>query len=242
MEFLKLLSKKSGNLKSEKTPTIAFIGDSVTQGCFELYITESGKIETVFDSKHGYHHILEDILSMLYPNVPVNYIYAGISGDTAEGGLMRLERDVLSHHPNLTVVSFGLNDSNRGTGGISSYCESLRQIFNRLKAIDSEVIFMTENMMNTYVNYNQLKKPFSDVAEKAMKLQNDGILNGYFEAAKQTAQECNVHICDVYSKWKTLYEHGVDINHLLSNSINHPIRPMHSFFAYSLMDTLMETL
>jgi len=239
MNFLNLLSDKAKNLKSEKIPTIAFLGDSVTQGCFELYLTEDGRVETVFDSKHGYHHVLEDILATLYPNVPINYVYAGISGDNAKGGLARLERDVLRYQPDLTVVSFGLNDSTHGEEGLEVYRDSLRQIFERLRSAGSEIIFMTENMMNTSVNYNELRSPIADIAKNTASVQNSGMLTKYFEVAKQTASECGACICDVYSKWQHLHAHGVEVNHLLSNSINHPLRKMHYLFAYSLLDTLI---
>lgn len=240
MDFLKLLSRKADNIRSERIPTVAFLGDSVTQGCFELQLTSDGTVETVYDAQCGYHHVLENILSTLYPNVPINYVYAGISGDSAHGGLERLERDVLRYSPDLTVVSFGLNDSLRGEDGIELYGESLRRIFEKLKESGSEVIFMTENMMNTSVNYNELRSQFVKIAEKSANVQNSGMLTKYFDCAKRVADECGVAVCDVYSKWQAMYKSGVDIDRLLVNSINHPTRQMHSLFAYSLLDTLME--
>lgn len=110
MKILELIAKKAGNLKENKIPTIAFLGDSVTQGCFEIYETEQGYVETIFDKSSAYHKRLEEMPSMLYPNVPINIINAGISGDTSWGGAERLDRDVLSHNPDLVVVCFGLND------------------------------------------------------------------------------------------------------------------------------------
>ncbi len=240
MEFLKLLSAKSKDLKGQKIPTLAFLGDSVTQGCFELYLTEQGKVETVFDPRHGYHHILQDILCEIYPNVPINYIYAGISGDNAAGGLARLERDVLTYSPDLTVVSFGLNDCTHGHEGLLTYKTSLSEIFTRLKAAGSEVIFMTENMMNTSVNKNEIRTQFSEIAQSTMSRQNGGMLDIYFDTARSVAAEHGIPVCDVYAKWKALYDSGADINHLLSNGINHPTRPMHSLFAYSLLDILCD--
>ncbi len=238
MEFLKLLAAKSKDLKGQKIPTIAFLGDSVTQGCFELYLTEQGKIETVFDSKHGYHHILENIFSEIYPNVPINYINAGISGDNAAGGLARLERDVIKYSPDLTIVSFGLNDCTHGRDGLDKYTQSLSEIFSTLKASSSEIVFMTENMMNTSVNENEMRTPFLEIAKNTMYLQNSGMLDAYFNAAEQIASNCGVPVCDVYSKWKALCSNGADINHLLSNGINHPSHFMHNLFAYSLLDIL----
>ena len=41
MKFIEKLAKKQNNLYGAASATIAFLGDSVTQGCFEIY--ESGK-------------------------------------------------------------------------------------------------------------------------------------------------------------------------------------------------------
>ena len=98
---------------------------------------------------------------------------------------------------------------------------------------------MTENMMNTSVNHNEMKDTLASIAENTAAVQNSGIPTEYFNEAKRVAEECGVNVCDVYSKWQAMYDRGVDINHLLSNSINHPIRPMHSLFAYSLLDVLL---
>ncbi len=72
--------------------TIAFLGDSVTQGCFALYKNENGNLQTIFDKNNAYHAHLEKILAILYPTVPVNIINAGISGDVVPHALTRLQR------------------------------------------------------------------------------------------------------------------------------------------------------
>ena len=59
-------------------------------------------------------------------------------------------------------------------------------------------------------------------------------------AAMLAASECCVRICDVYFKWKTLEENGVDVTALLSNEINHPRSEMHMLFAYSLVEEIMK--
>ena len=43
-------------------------------------------IDTVFDGASGYSARLREMLQLIYPNVQLNVINAGISGDTAEGG------------------------------------------------------------------------------------------------------------------------------------------------------------
>ena len=64
-------------------------------------------------------------------------------------------------------------------------------------------------------------------------------LEKYLDKAKTAAKLCDVRVCDVYSKWKTLYENCVNITELLSNKINHPNHEMNWVFAYSLVEEIM---
>ena len=179
MNIMKLIQEKRDNNAANEGVTIAFLGDSVTQGCFEIYKDQAGNIETVFDKNCTYHRYLDRILTILYPNVPINIINAGISGGNAHHGLGRLERDVIRHQPDLTVVCFGLNDSGAGMEGIGQYAEALEHIFENLKAAGSEIIFMTPNMMNTYVSSSVTDEDMRSVAESKQEIQNQGILEAY---------------------------------------------------------------
>ena len=240
MEIIKKMVAKSKNLRDGDIPTIAFIGDSVTQGCFEIYMKAENAIETVFDKNYAYHNYIAKIFAEIFPDVPVTIINAGISGDNAVHALTRLEKDVISKKPDLTVVSFGLNDSSGGIEKLPAYKDALRQIFTNLKEAGSEVIFLTENMMNTKVSCH-IKEPFiKKVAEMLMDIQNNGTLDAFFDAAREVAAECDVKVCDVYAKWKKMAEYGIDTTALLSNDVNHPTRGMNWLFAHSLVETMMQ--
>lgn len=238
MQILKKLREKQADLCGAPGITIAFLGDSVTQGCFEVYKTGPESIETVFDPENAYSARLRRMLAVLYPNVPIHIINSGISGDNAPGGAARLERDVLRFHPDLVVVSYGLNDSVAGLAGIGQYTEALGSIFQRVTQSGSECILLTENMMNTYPSCHLQDDFLRELAGQFSGIENDGILEAYFEAAKETARQWDVRICDCYAKWCTLAQAGVDTTALLSNHLNHPIREMAALFAYSLMETL----
>ena len=54
MKITALIAKRAENPHENKLPTIAFLGDSVTQGCFEIYQKNDRSFETVFDSENGY--------------------------------------------------------------------------------------------------------------------------------------------------------------------------------------------
>lgn len=238
MKITQKLTKKAKDNWNEQGVTIAFLGDSVTQGCFELYNTATG-IDVVFDKKSTYHSYVARILDILYPTVPVNIINAGVCGGKAEHGLERLERDVISHKPDLTVVCFGLNDNKRREEGLELYKESLEQIFVKLEEAQSEIIFMTPNIMATKVSSNLIGTELREMAELICKCQNEGWLEKYLDAAKEICSRRGIPVCDCYAKWKLLMENGVDVTELLSNKINHPTREMNWLFAVSLVELMM---
>lgn len=240
MKIVEKIVEKSKSLHGEKTPVIAFLGDSVTQGCFEVYLKNNGEIETVFDAEGAYHAYLQKILATLFPNVPVTMINAGISGDSAEGGLARLARDILPYAPDLTVVSYGLNDASQGIEKLPMYKKALGEIFRILKESGSEVIFLTENMMNTEISCHIKEEAIRSLAGKLMEIQTTGVLDTFFSEAKKTAEEYGVKVCDVYSLWKKMEKAGVDITSLLSNYLNHPVREMNKLTAFMLVETLFQ--
>lgn len=239
MRIMKLFAEKAKDNFNKKSPTIAFLGDSVTQGCFEVYKKNTTEIETVFDKTSAYPNYIEKIFSVLFPSVPVNIINAGISGDNAPHGLARLEDDVLCHNPDLVVVCFGLNDVGGGLTNIEKYAEALDGIFIKLKEKDIEVIFMTPNMMNTYTDCSITDPDIKRIADLAAARQNGGELDKYTERAKEVCRDNGITVCDCYSKWKELYESGVDVTALLANKINHPTRDMNWLFACSLVETMI---
>ena len=230
------MKEKTENLLGSPIVTIAFLGDSVTQGCFDVYVTGPESIDTYYDVENAYHTKVRKILSMLYPKTPINIINAGICGDNAVRGAARLERDVLRYSPDLCVVCFGLNDC--GCIELEDYKKSIREIFERLQEKNIETIFMTPNMMCTKVSAHLEKQQLIQIAESSCNAEVEGVLEMYLNAAKEIAEEKAIPVCDCYKKWKKLYQNGVDTTILLSNYINHPTEDMNWLFAYSLVETM----
>ena len=65
MKILEKINQKSKDLVGTAPVTIAFLGDSVTQGCFECYYDEKDNLQTVFDSKSGYPSRVKEMLNLL---------------------------------------------------------------------------------------------------------------------------------------------------------------------------------
>lgn len=240
MEILKKLAAKGADKYGKKPVTIAFLGDSVTQGCFEVYDTGDGACDTVYEPESGYAAKVISILHHLCPGAQINVVPAGISGDNAPNGLSRMERDILPFKPDLTIVSFLLNDSCSGMEKIPQYTDALQQIFKKLQDAGSEVIYMPSNTMCRKVSPLIREDMFKKLAPDFIKIMEDGVLDAYAEAGKKMAESCGVPVCDCYSNWVDLHRAGIDTTNLLSNQLNHPSRDMHWMFAWELIHVMLK--
>ncbi len=203
--------------------TIVAFGDSVTHGA-----VGPGELnyETVY-----WNRLRKKILP-LCGEIPVNVINAGIGGTTAKASVLRIDRQVLNHTPDLIIVCFGLNDVN---GPLEDYLGALREIFARCR-VACEVVFLTPNMLNTYVAEDTEAK-YLTYAAKTAEMQNSGKFDLYINSAVALAKEMGIPVCDCYAKWKEMSK-TQDTTLLLANHINHPTTEMHELFAQSLFDLL----
>jgi lysophospholipase L1-like esterase len=76
--------------------TVVFLGDSIT-------------------AARTYGKLIENYTLLRFPDRKVRFVNAGWGGDTAAGGLKRLDRDVFSHNPTVVTVAYGVNDIGWGT-------------------------------------------------------------------------------------------------------------------------------
>lgn len=98
--------------------TVVFLGDSIT-------------------AARTYGQIIENYTLLRYPARTVRFINAGWGGDTAAGGLARLERDVFARGATLLTVAYGINDIGWGTKADpehrQKYLDSIRGIVEACK-------------------------------------------------------------------------------------------------------------
>lgn len=206
--------------------TIVAFGDSVTHGA--LYFDE-------IDYDTVYHRLLAQRISAVRNYVPVNVINAGIGGLTAVQSLSRMDAQVLSHNPDLVIIAFGLNDVNRT---LEEYVSSLRTMFEKCQERKIEVIFLTPNMLNTYVA-EDLPKMYHEYAARMADYQNNGRMDTYIDEARKLARSMGVKVADCYAKWREMSK-TQDTTLLLANRINHPTREMHKLFADTLFEVIFE--
>lgn len=224
---------------AEKDVTVAFLGDSVTEGCFELIRKENGQIDIVRDPDSAYPSLLKQKLEAELPGLRVKVVNAGRSGDSSADGLARVTKDVVSASPDLSVVCFGLNDA--CSRQPEKYAQNMDGIFTALQEAKIPVIFMTPNRMNAYVHKEELTELLI-TAEDCSACQNSGEMDALIRRGIETAREHGIPVCDCYAVWNQMEKSGIDTSALLCNHINHPSRQLHRLFSEMLFPFVRDIL
>lgn len=92
------LSELYKKLEDGQKVTICFLGGSITQGSL------SSKPTTCYAYK------VYEWFKTKFDKADIVYVNAGIGGTTSAFGAARVDRDVLSHDPDLVIVEFSVND------------------------------------------------------------------------------------------------------------------------------------
>ena len=99
--------------------TVVFLGDSIT-------------------AARTYGKIIENYTLLRFPDRKVRFINAGWGGDTAAGGLKRLDRDVFDRGATVLIVAYGINDIGWGLKADAEhkriYLNAIRGIIEKCKA------------------------------------------------------------------------------------------------------------
>lgn len=222
------IREKTGNAAAAPVLLSAF-GDSVTQG-----FTSAG----ILEPQAVYHHRIKEGLESAHPACTFSVLNAGSAGETANEALTRLDRDVLRHRPDLTLVAFGLNDSLSGMEGLAVYRDALLAIIAAIRThTESDIILLTPNFMRSG------ERPLGSSAAQALAptmraLQRDGVVAAHARTMRDVAQQCRVPVADVYAAWAELADSGQDTDALLANGLNHPTAEAHEIAAKLVLEVI----
>jgi lysophospholipase L1-like esterase len=252
------------NLGTGESVKIAFLGDSITEGCFEA--ESSAK-----DDIYVYHSRLIRMLEEKYPKVRIEKINAGVGGDIAGMGLFRLQKDVLDQKPDLAVVCFGVNDTafcfmNRftaflkwGKGFLNSiadktekksfeylsggrpkeaYTYALDEILRQLNNKGIKIILLLPNSVCSKPKVKENNAAFKAYAAMGARFVKNGTMDGMMDAAKHVAAKHGVPVADAYTKWKEAAKNTSDESSMFANGFNHPSRELHQILADALFRTM----
>ncbi len=155
--------------------TIAFLGDSITQGGAR---------------PNGYVRLIDEALAKNHPGRGVKILYAGISGNRVPDLQKRLDRDVLSKKPTLVFIYIGINDvwhSLRGRGTpADEYQAGLCDLIAKIRGAGAKVVLATPSVIGEKLDgSNPLDK----------------MLDDYAQISRKVARETGVTLCDLHRQF-----------------------------------------
>ena len=160
-----------------KNERILFFGDSITaQG----------------EEPFGYVSLVRIAMQEIDPNLSVEVMSAGKSGDRVPDLQRRLRRDVVSREPTIVVVFIGVNDvwhwdTPRGGTVKEKYGNGLWEIISRLKARKIRVLLCTPAVIGE-------REP----GENPM----DEMLGQYAEISRRVAEAQDVQLIDLHTAFR----------------------------------------
>lgn len=173
-------------LRRKEQVTIVALGDSNT----ELTWHTAGRLNWV--------GLLHEALFETYGRNLVMMINAGRCGDTAATALARLDRDVIRFQPNLTIISFGMNDAGSGPAKLNEFANAIRQIVDTLRArTGGEILLRTPNPV---VVGPQPNPPADAVFGQEWPGLHQGL---YARRLVELALELDCPVVDHYTLWTT---------------------------------------
>ncbi|MGH9677325.1 MAG: SGNH/GDSL hydrolase family protein, partial [Candidatus Acidiferrum sp.] len=87
---------------------VVFLGDSITE-------------------QYQYSTYIELYLTTRFPTWNMQFLNAGISGDTATGGAKRFAAHVLAENPTAVTINFGMNDGGYGNFDVGAAANFIKQ-------------------------------------------------------------------------------------------------------------------
>jgi isoamyl acetate esterase len=168
-----------GKLTMKTGERILFFGDS---------ITEQGV------KPAGYVTLIREDLSTRYPDLAIEVVGAGVSGNKVPDLQNRLSRDVIEKKPSVVVIYIGINDvwhwklnNLKGTTE-QQYEGGLREIIARIGYSGSEVILCTPSVIGEI--------PDSTYGQNPM-------LNQYAAISRKIAKDVGIRLCDLHKAFDT---------------------------------------
>ncbi len=181
--------------------TIAALGDSLTYGWLE------GK---------GYLDFLNEMLKEKYKNCNLNIINKGIPGDTAFGGLNRLDDDIIMQNPDTVLIQYALNDAFTGYSP-SEFSKNIKEIIDRINgAIKTDIVLIT----SIYLGFGY----GGDVADI------------FYNVLDKIAERQKIPIAKVHEYWKKNIPDKVHFQKYVHDDFMHPNEDGYRLMAEAIME------
>jgi len=199
-EQRKYVEKTRRDLESGADATIVCFGDSITAG---------------YAVRRGFPSFLLESLRQRFPDSKIEMINSGISGDTSQDGLSRLDWAVLSYEPDLVTINFGINDCVLVLS-LEEFEMNLVEMVRRIRAgPDSEILLLSSQPLES--------PPY------------DQRVLDYYQTVERVAKEMNVGFVDVYGAWMKRVQAGMPLDSLILPGLDHPNEAGYRIIAEELM-------
>ena len=208
----------SANFALHDGDNVTFYGDSITE-------------------QREYTEYVEEFVLTRFPQRKVTFHNAGVGGDKVSGGWagpidLRLERDLLSVHPDVVTIMLGMNDGYyrpSQPGIVSSYIDGYRHIVDTIQ----------KNLPQCRITLIQ-PSPFDDITrEPEFPGGYNAALLVFSDAIGQLAKERNYQLTDfnapVTAMLKTLNQNAPNLAQQLLPDRVHPAEAGHWIMAATLL-------
>ena len=118
-------------LEGEKAAKIVFYGDSITAGC-NASGTEYGGNTLPYTP--SYAQMVASSLEDKYAS-KIECVNTSLGGANTEWGLENVEKNVISHAPDLVVIAFGMNDADLT---VAKYKRMISEMIDKIHAADPD--------------------------------------------------------------------------------------------------------
>ncbi len=206
-EILALLKK---DWPDNRAVNIVCHGHSVPAGYFKT---------PEVDAMNSYPHLLRAGLAARFPHAVINVIVTAIGGECSDRGAARFEQDVLTHHPDVLTIDYGLNDRSIG---LEKAQVAWTSMIEKALAVGIKVILLT---------------PTGDLTAN-LDDPNDP-LNQHAEQIRSLARNYRVGLADSFAATKAVVQAGCPLSDLMSQ-VNHPNRRGHDIVGNELLKWFAE--
>jgi lysophospholipase L1-like esterase len=192
-------------LRTVESATLLAIGDSLTYGWMV---------------RKGYLDFLKEMLTEKYPKNGFRLINKGIPGDTAEGGLHRVDPDVFFYKPDCVLLQFALNDAFVGYTP-EDYRLNMETIISEIQGnTKAEIVLVT----SSYIGENQW---------------NEVIEQSFYGGLEDLARAYGLSIARVHEHWKRWVKGGGDLGELVQSDGVHPTAMGYRLMAEAVMELFL---
>lgn len=192
---------------------MVFLGDSITQ-------------------QRIYTRYVMNYFALRHPELGVTFRNAGVGGDTAIGGIKRLNTDVLNAKPNVVSICFGMNDAGYAAfdeARYEAYLAAMTVLLYDLRQQGVKVVLLTPGPVD----------PDKGASWLDWRMYND-VLRRYADGVKELAKRKGVPVYDIYSLMLDVQTRAkaADAGFTMIPDAVHPSPPGQALMAYGLLKAL----